>query len=136
MNDNINTAQGGNNTQTQGDRTFTQDDVNRIVQERLAKEKAKSEAAIAQKEQELAKRELLLSAKEKLTEKGLPLELLDALNISSPEALDKSLEILEKIKTVQPRTESFTGAAPGQTMRRGYDEGPDAKVRKAMGLQP
>lgn len=40
-----------------GEKTFTQDDVNRIVQERLAKEKAKNsgEADFAKREQELEK---------------------------------------------------------------------------------
>ena len=40
-----------------GEKTFTQDDVNRIVQERLAKEKTKNsgEADFAKREQELEK---------------------------------------------------------------------------------
>ena len=139
MPDNFNTATGGNADPAQGNKTFTQDDVNRIVQERLAKEKSKSEAAIAQREQELSQRELLLSAKEKLTAKGLPLELLDALNMSSPEALDKSLTILENIKpTDQTQTlqgMKFKGVSPGQgNLRDHHDGGPDTDVRKAMGL--
>ena len=43
MEDNKNTSTEGTQTNTDGtqERTFTQDDVNRIVQERLAKEKGK-----------------------------------------------------------------------------------------------
>ena len=88
-----------------GEKTFSQEDVNRIVDERLAKEKAKGEAALAEREQQLAQRELLLTAKEKLTENGLPVELVDALNVSSNEALEKALSIvktvLDKYKSVE-----------------------------------
>ena len=40
-----------------GAKTFSQDDVNRIVGERLAAEKRKGEAALAEREQQLAQRE-------------------------------------------------------------------------------
>ena len=83
------------NTGDTGNKTFSQDDVNRIVQERLGKEKTKTEAELAKREQELTQREFLLSAKNTLAEKGLPAELLDALNMSSPEAFEKSLNIFE-----------------------------------------
>ena len=68
-----------------GAKTFSQDDVNRIVGERLAAEKRKGEVALAEREQQLAQRELLLTAKEKLSESGLPVELMDALNVSQSE---------------------------------------------------
>lgn len=62
-------------SQETGEKTFTQEDVNRIVQERLAKEKSKNngDADFAKREQELAQRELHMSAKEMLSEKGLNL---------------------------------------------------------------
>ena len=80
-----------------GETTFTQEQVNKIVSDRLAREKVKSEAALAEREQQLAQRELLLTAKEKLTESGLPVELLDALNVSSPEAMDKAITTLKGV---------------------------------------
>ena len=83
-----------NNNQNNGEKTFTQDDVNRIVSARLAQEKAKGDAALSEREQQLAKRELKLTAKERLNEMGLPAELLDALDVSSPEALEKGLKVL------------------------------------------
>lgn len=43
-----------------GETTFTQEQVNKIVSDRLAREKVKSEAALAEREQQLAQRELLL----------------------------------------------------------------------------
>lgn len=80
-----------------GNKTFSQDDVNRIVQERLAKEKAKSETTLAEKERELAAREFKLTAKEKLETQGLPVSLVEALNTSTPEAFDAALVAISQL---------------------------------------
>lgn len=90
------------------EKTFTQEQLDAVVKERLAKEKAKYGAALAEKEKELAAREFKLKARETLIEKGISVDLLDAMNTSSPEAFERSLSILEaKIKT-----------APRQAARR------------------
>ena len=78
------------------DKTFTQEEVNAIVQERLAKEKAKFEKQIADVQKDVSQREKRLQALEKLTEKGLPAELVDLVHLDSDEALNTSLELLEK----------------------------------------
>ena len=130
------TMNNNQNPDGAGAKTFSQDDVNRIVGERLAKEKAKGEAALAEREQQLAQRELLLTAKEKLTENGLPVELVDALNVSSPEALEKALSI---VKTVMDKHKSearpmkFSGAKPAESLSGGKNAH-DSSLRKAMGL--
>lgn len=120
-----------------GEKTFSQDDVNRIVGERLAAEKRKGEAALAEREQQLAQRELLLTAKEKLTESALPVELLDALNVSSPEAMDKAITtlkgVIDKIKAEAPKPFTIHGAKPAEAGRR-PELGTDSQLRKAMGL--
>ena len=120
-----------------GEKTFSQDDVNRIVGERLAAEKRKGEAALAEREQQLARRELLLTAKEKLTESGLPVELLDALNVSSPEAMEKAITTLkgmiDKIKAEAPKPFPIHGAKPAEA-GRSPQMGGDSQLRKAMGL--
>ncbi|WP_195199839.1 hypothetical protein [Faecalispora jeddahensis] len=122
-----------------GEKTFSQDDVNRIVGERLAKEKAKGEATLAEREQQLAQRELLLTAKEKINEMGLPADLVDALNVSSPEALDKALNIV-KIAFAKHKSEAqpikIVGAAPADSSAKapGATNGNDPSLRKAMGL--
>ena len=120
-----------------GAKTFSQDDVNRIVGERLAAEKRKGEVALAEREQQLAQRELLLTAKEKLTESGLPVELLDALNVSSPEAMDKAITtlkgVIDKIKAEAPKPFTIHGAKPAEAGRR-PEVGADSQLRKAMGL--
>lgn len=120
-----------------GETTFTQEQVNKIVSDRLAREKVKSEAALAEREQQLAQRELLLTAKEKLTESGLPVELLDALNVSSPEAMDKAITtlkgVIDKIKAEAPKPFTIHGAKPAEAGRR-PEVGADSQLRKAMGL--
>ena len=131
-----NKAMNNQNLDGAGEKTFSQEDINRIVGERLAKEKAKGEAALAEREQQLAQRELLLTAKEKLTENGLPVELVDALNVSSPEALEKALSI---VKTVmdnhksEARPMKFKGAKAAESLSGAKDTG-DSSLRKAMGL--
>lgn len=118
-----------------GEKTFSQDDVNRIVGERLAAEKRKGEAALAEREQQLARRELLLTAKEKLTKEGLPVELADALNVSSPEAMEKAITtvkaVIDKIKAAPPK---FVGFQPGASGAKPDASGADAELRKAMRL--
>lgn len=81
--------------QTGGQKTFTQDDVNRIVQERLAKDREKASKELGEREQELAQREFRLNSRQKLIDKGYPETLLDALNCNSEEAFDKALGIID-----------------------------------------
>lgn len=125
------------NPEGAGEKTFTQDQVNAIVGERLAKEKAKGEAALAEREQQIAQRELLLTAKEKINEMGLPAELVDALNVSSPEALEKALTtvktVFEKIKA-ETRPFEISGAKPADSVSTTPKNDNRSNLRKAMGL--
>ena len=122
-----------------GETTFTQEQVNKIVSDRLAREKVKSEVALAEREQQLAQRELLLTAKEKLTDAGLPVELLNALNVSSPEAIEKAITtlkgVIDKIKAEAPKPFTIHGAKPAEAGRRPeLESSGDSRLRKAMGL--
>lgn len=81
--------------QETGEKTFTQDDVNRIVQDRLAKDRAKSSEELSKKEQELLQREFRLNSRQKLIDRGYPESILDALNSSSEEAFDKALDLID-----------------------------------------
>lgn len=125
-----------------GEKTFTQDDVNRIVQERLAKEKAKSsgEADFAKREQELAQRELHMTAKELLSEKGLPVQLFGALNCTNKETLEKSIATIETVfneyKATVTSNIKFKGLQPGSGNKSPDANGAeDLEIRKAMGLR-
>ena len=124
-----------NNINTQnGEKTFTQEQVNAIVGERLAKEKAKTEAAYAEREQQLIQKELSWAAKEKCRELGLPEELLEVLNISTPEAMEKALTTVKGLWN--KREVSVVGAKPavGNTEPRSTDAILMDNLRGAMKL--
>lgn len=96
-----NTSTEGTQTSAEG-KTFTQDEVNRIVQERLAKEKSKvtsnGEEELNKRAAELDLRERKLTAREKLRENGLPDYLVDALNMNTDDDFQKSMEAILKMK--------------------------------------
>lgn len=139
QNQNANPASG----QGTGEKTFTQEDVNRIVGERLAKEKAKSsgEADLAKREQELARRELHMSAREMLSEKGLPVQLCEALNCADQKTMEESIATIEKIfndykAEVSKKPLKFKGFQPGASgMMPDVGKLEDLEIRKAMGLR-
>ena len=117
-------------------KTFTQDDVNRIVQDRLAKDRAKASEEMSKKEKELAQREFRLNSRQKLIDRGYSESLLDALNCSSEEAFNKALDIIDSLikertpdnsKPVQRITSRVVNN--GNTATRQEDS-----IRKAMNL--
>ena len=137
MEETTNQVQEQTAVETEG-KTFSQEDVNRIVGERLAKEKAKNESDWQQRERDLQKRELRMTAKEYLNEKNMPVELLDALNYTDEETLQKSVEIIEKFieEKAQEATPKFVGIEPiqGLEFSRSTLSGNDYGLRQAMRL--
>lgn len=85
------------NTETV-EKTFTQDEVNRIIGERLSKEKAKSEADFSKREQDLQQREMAVKAKELLAERGLPKDLASVLRYSDEESLTKAIDSIQSLR--------------------------------------
>lgn len=136
MEDNKNTSTEGTQTGTEGttERTFTQDDVNRIVQERLAKEKGKGNEELDKRAAELDKRERRMNAIDELRKNSLPEYLVDALNMETEEAFQQSMEAIKKMKG-----ESIKST--GQVIGRGNPIGvvtkgtQDAAIRDAFGLK-
>ena len=132
-----NTGDAGTTTPQAEDKTFTQDQVNAIIGERLQKERQKAESDIAKREQELSQREFLLNAKSTLTEKGLPAELADYI-IADPEALEKAVNLLtEHIKSNKARIAEVARGLRGAGMTGKPSQplfsAPDP-IREAMGL--
>jgi len=141
----------GNN---QEEKTFTQEEVNEIVQKRLARVKNGldeqddnliiKEQELVQKEQELALREMKFNAKEVLKDKGLPIELLDVISYTDTETINKSIEVFEgvfnKIKEdYKPINVSGlvpAGYVPSNSKQTSYgDWEHDDKIRKNMGIK-
>ena len=105
-----------------GERTFTQEEVNRIVAERLARERAKTEPSPAdEREQALKAREAKLDCREYLDAQGYPAALLDVLDSSDTAKFKASVEKLVKafpalIGAQQPIRE---GWKPGESAHKG-----------------
>lgn len=124
---------------TQTERTFTQDDVNRIVQERLAKEKSKGTEELDKRSAELDKREFQIKARETLASKGLSVDLLDALNCESEETFNKSLETIERLFGGTSQRDKDAEAKRSRIVGRslsgsGGSVSDDAAIRARMGL--
>lgn len=84
--------------------TFTQNDVERIVKDRLARDRRTTEAHVAQREAELSEREAALSARESrfdceqfLKGEGLSADLLDELDTTDAEAFKSKVGTLKRL---------------------------------------
>jgi hypothetical protein len=122
------TTQPEVNGASTGGKTFTQDEVNKIISERLAKERAKQEPQpdpaaeqMAQKEKDLNARENRLSCMEYIKEKGLDEALTTIFDTSDAEMfktnVDKLLEAYPEIDPVKrAKIPTFTvGTAKGSS---------------------
>lgn len=147
MGDLQNTSTEGTQTSAEG-RTFTQDDVNRIVQERLAKEKGKASsnedfekktAELERKQAELLEKENRLNALTALRSAGYPDELADVIRCSNEDELKKSMELIDKIikertpegwsKELEAKRSRIVFGAPIHSLPS------DNGIRSAMGLR-
>ncbi|RHF85335.1 hypothetical protein [Coprococcus comes] len=115
-------------TATQGEKMFTQDDVNRIVKERLARAKTVQEPDT--RELELEKRENALYLREQVTANGLSEDLLEEMKGMDKATIDKCLKILAPY--AKKASEPILNAV-GPTAGGAQSES-DA-IRKAMGLK-
>ena len=127
-----------NNNGTDG-KTFSQEDVNRIVGERLAKEKAKTSQELAEREKQLQQKEMEFKAKSALAEKGYSSELLGAIKCSTDEELKNSLDIIGRLLGQKEDSDALENAkprftAPARGRSRHGDMGDDP-IRKAMNLR-
>lgn len=132
----------------QNGKTFTQDDVNRIVQERLAKEKSKTSsnedfekktAELEKRTTELEARENRLNAVTALRDAGYPDELADVIRCSNADELKKSMEVIDKIikertpegwsKELEEKRSRIVFSAPIHSLPN------DTGIRSAMGLR-
>ena len=142
MTDNINTTatggenitttgEAGNPTPSAGEKTFTQEQVNAIVRERLAKERTKLDADLTRREAELNQREFNSKAAELLAERGLSMDVLPALNATDIDSLKAAIDALSKAGAVQPTPKG--GGGFGHLTPISITGGNDS-IRKAMGL--
>ena len=108
------------------DRTFTQAELDQIVKDRLAKERAKITAEVQQRAAELERREALLTAKEDWSKRGLPVSLLDSLDISKDGALEAAAAVLAGMQQRGPDSRGGnpnpgpSGCPPSDPMRNAF----------------
>lgn len=123
-------------TAGQEEKTFTQEEVNRIVQERLARAKNNDgkNSEVSQKETELKARELNIMAREKLLDAGINSKYSPLLMGATNEAdLTKKVELLKEFtkntKSGDDKPIGIKIGAPGSDSTKGSDA-----IREAMGL--
>lgn len=135
MEDNTNTSTEGTEQVTEG-KTFTQEDVNRIVQERLAKEKGKGNDELDKRKADLDKRERRMNAIDELRKNELPDYLVDALNMETEEAFQQSMEAIKKMKGESAGSRSNAGVLIGRGNPIGtVTKGSSDDLHKAFGLR-
>lgn len=113
-------------SENEGEKTFTQDEVDTIIKGRLAKERKswekliqdkqteaeklagmtekekksyqekKRESELAEREAAITRRELMAQAKDSLADKGIPIELAEALTFTDAETCNKSIQVVSK----------------------------------------
>lgn len=118
------------------ERSFTQEEVNNIVSDRLKQERTKIMREAQEHEAKLNRREALLAAKADWTKRGLPADLLDTLDLSQEGSIEAAASILERIKPANTEKEApqkanlphFTTSIAGGTASK-----PDV-LRNAFGL--
>jgi len=118
------------------EKAFSQRDVNRIVNKRLAEERNKAEALYAQRERALEHKELRLEAADILRQRKLPGALAALLDYESRERCAVSLDSLEADFQAAVRDgihQALRGLGPPKDGAGGHD--PGTAVRGAMGLR-
>lgn len=127
--------------QPPAEKTFTQEEVNRIVQERLARVKNSSDQnSLAEREQALTQKEMRLDAREKLADAGLPKDLLPLVDCSSKKNMDDSIALIGKYFGVEKAREGFRVSMSTRAASNGSSSGGDRgdspeSIRAAMGLK-
>ncbi len=126
------TQQTGEGAAAQTEKTFTQEDVNRIVQERLAKERSRSGQTLEERERELVQRENRITCAERLAEKKYPKELLDILDTSDA---DKFMENVKKLEGLGVRSTDAPPIPRVVSITPGINYEAYEDLRQAFGLE-
>ena len=128
--------------QNQQGKTFTQDEVNRIVSERLARAKNTADHGdFTERENALNQREMRLDAREKLADAGIPKDLLPLVDCSSKEKMESSINLISSYFGQKKAHESNAGTyrintcTAGNTNGSGSRKASGDEIRAAMGLK-
>lgn len=124
----------------ENNKTFTQEDVDRIVQERLARERKNSnnDDNIKEREQNLTARENRLKCAEHLQEKGFNKDLLDILDTSDSDKFIENVGKLESMGAIRgggsKKIPYIVAPTPGPLHDEAGNKSSDDRIREAFGL--
>lgn len=93
----MNEQQPGQQSEQTG-KTFTQAEVNKIISDRLARDREKRTAELDEREKAVKARELAVIAAEKLAAAGLPKDLNAVLRYDDEASLDAAISQLSKLR--------------------------------------
>lgn len=137
-------AEQKNEPEAGEEKTFTQEEVNKIVEKRLNRERQKfasvlnqddpREAALAERERAVMARELRIDATETFLKEGLPAELLDLLNYTDKESCEQSIELVRHTYMANVNAAVERRLMGGKPPRRPPQEEPADALRGAFGL--
>lgn len=113
-----------------GAKTFTQDEVNRIVSDRLAKERAKGEPKEDEREQALKARESRMDCREYIAGKKYPVELLDILDTGNADSFKAAADKLVKAFPAITQSQVPPPYAPGTGTAGCFNANPIADAFK------
>lgn len=131
--------------QDQQEKTFTQDEVNDIVEKRLARERKKFSGILAgkdpkeleldEREQVVARKEMQISALGSLSDMGIQKEALELLNYENEERLEQSLKVLQDVVNTAAANRVNELLKGGTPLKAVPQEAPDSNLRNAFGLK-
>ena len=130
QNENMETGTGAQEEGAQ--KTFTQEEVDALIQAKAEEAKKKTETEYSQKVAEVEARERKLMIREGLYERGMPKELADIITCTDEADLKAKLDILQKYASKPQKEEEkprVGGFFPLKTQT------PTDPIRKAMGLE-
>lgn len=125
-------------TESASERLFSQGDVDRIVQRRLADERARSQAQLQQKDQEIALTRRRYEAQHALSRRGMPEDWLDLIGYEDAQTFEHTLDQISAL--IEQRAQQLSHTQIEQRLRTGAGVpiagkgSAAADVRAAMGL--
>lgn len=137
-------TQSGQSTGSAGqEKLFTQEEVNRIIGDRLARAKSANGYGIdPEREAALNERELKLDAREQLADLGISKDLLPLVNCTNKDTMKKSIALIAenfgqgKSANNTGRTYRISTGANSSGNGSGHSRAPsDDDIRAAMGLK-
>ena len=126
-------------------RMFTQEEVNKIVEKRLSRERQKlagvigsddpREIALAERERAVSEKELRLDTAETFRREGLPMEALDLINYTDKEQCEQSIELVRKVFSMNVQEAVEKRLRGGKPLKKAPDENSLPDFRGAFGLR-